>query len=282
MRFWLRQATLQLGSSRYALDDLRFSFKVAVEDRPKVGSCEIEVINLSPDTRAAMQKGDPVLLCAGYKDDVGTIFIGNITEFSHALGSVDVVTKIKAMDAIEAWLGQSVNKTYRQGTGAKEIVDDLLTMFGIESGVNQLANPVIYPRGKVCTGKVKDVLTEIAVRDCGSRLLIRTNQIIINPPAEGLEMGLLLTPETGLLKAGATGEGQSPNSSAKPVEKSREEQVEAEGTIKRECLLNYRIGCADIVMVRDSQIDGQYRVVRLTHEGSVAGKWITSLELIPA
>ena len=78
MRMWLRQATLTLGSNQYTLDGLNFSFKVQFEDRAKVSTAQLEVYNLSPSTRASLKKGDAVIITAGYKGDVGCIFVGGI------------------------------------------------------------------------------------------------------------------------------------------------------------------------------------------------------------
>ena len=80
MRMWLRQATLTLGGNQYTLDGLNFSFKVQFEDRAKVSTAQLEVYNLSPSTRASLKKGDAVIITAGYKGDVGCIFVGAIAD----------------------------------------------------------------------------------------------------------------------------------------------------------------------------------------------------------
>lgn len=77
MRMWLRQAILIIGSNQYTLDNMNFKFEVAFEDRAKVSTAKVEINNLAPSTRAAMKKGDPIILSAGYKGDVGCIFVRN-------------------------------------------------------------------------------------------------------------------------------------------------------------------------------------------------------------
>ena len=283
MRFWRRSASLQLGNNRYSLDDLTFTFKVRVEDRPKVGIAEISVTNLAPTTRAALEKGMPVILNAGYQGDVGLIFAGNIAEFSHDYGETDTVTKITAADAMDAWLAGQVNKTYKPGITAREVLDDLLVIFGVEVALAQLAVNKTYPRGRVCRGKLKDVLKEIVVSDCGSRLMIRNGQIIISPPDEGIATGYHLTPETGLLKD--TEKMETRETAADdtiPDPKTSTEQKEADGGMKVSCLLNYHIGCVDIVVIEDSEMSGQFMVKALTHEGSLTGQWKSILEVQPS
>lgn len=281
MRFWKRQATLQLGGNRYTLDDLRFTFEVASEDDAGLPICKLEIYNLSPSTRAAIAKNTPIILNGGYQGDVGSLFVGGVANFSHEEGDLDVVTKITAADSLEQWLGAHVNKSYKGPVKAKDVLDDLLSIFGIEVGLCMLAENPEYPRGKVCTGKLKDVLTALVCTDCKSRLLLRTGQIVISPPELGISTGYLLTPQTGLLKTASTGESQSVNTTAKAEKKTRAQQAEPEGKATRECLLNYHIGVGDLVAIQDSQLSGSFMVKKTTHKGDRSGDWKTILEVIP-
>lgn len=127
------------------------------------------------------------------------LFVGQVASCRHVQQGVEWITKITATAALDQWLNTQINKTYAENSKAEDIVRDLLNIFGLEIGVFQLVENVTYPRGRVCSGKLKDILTEIVVNECKSRMLIRTNQIIINNPADGVNKGYLLTPDTGLL-----------------------------------------------------------------------------------
>ncbi|MDL2258869.1 hypothetical protein LJC42_06950 [Eubacteriales bacterium OttesenSCG-928-K08] len=282
MRFWLRHAVLNLGSSQYTLDDLHFKFKVQFEDRPMTSTATIEIYNLSPTKRATLTKGMPVILSAGYKGDIGTIFVGQILEYTIDAGIPDNVTKITAADSLDAWLGSNINKTYKGPIYAQEILDDLLNVFGIEVAMARLKTNKFYPRGRVCNSKTIKVLTQIVCGDCESRLIIRCGQIIINPPEEGIHSGFLLSPSTGLLLKSSKGESQDAvtqtNASAKST---RAAQNEAEGSMQRVCLMNYRIGCADLIRIQDSATNGTFLVKSGVHEGDRAGNWTTTLEVVP-
>ncbi len=281
MRFWLRQGILTLGGKRYSLDEMRFSFRVTFEDRPKLCVAEIEIYNLAPDTRAMLKKGLAVILSAGYKGDVGTIFVGEIREFNTKIEELDNITKIKAADSMEAWLSGEVNKTYKAGMNAKDIIDDLLNIFGVEVSRIELAQNKRYPRARTCKGKLKDVLTELVCSDCKSRLIIRTGQIFINDPAQGVNEGFLLTPETGLLKSSSKKEDQDANTEKKPTKKTRAKQKEPDGGLTKECLLNHNLGCADIVTIQDSETNGSYLIIKGTHEGTRDAAWKTVMSLKP-
>ena len=173
MEFWIRTATLQIGAKKYSLDDLTFDFEVPFEDSEELATATINAYNLSAATRNGIRKGDPVIINAGYEGDMGVIFVGQVSGLSHKRSTTDWCTKITATEALDEWLTAQINKTYQKGIKAKAMLQDLLNIFGIEIGTFDLAIDKEYPRGKVCKGKLKDVLTEIVVSDCKSRFLIR-------------------------------------------------------------------------------------------------------------
>ena len=149
MKFWKRQATLQIGSKRFGMDDLYFKFTVPFEDSEKLGTATIEAYNLSPATRNSIKKGMPIILNAGYEGDIGAIFTGKVSQVSDKHSGTEVITTIAAAEALEEWLSKEVNKTYTAGSKASAIVKDLLNIFGLEVGTMELAVDKEYPRGKV-------------------------------------------------------------------------------------------------------------------------------------
>ena len=75
MKFWKRQATLQIGSKRFGMDDLYFKFTVPFEDSEKLGTATIEAyISIAWSGIYAMEKdyflaysciysGDSICIC---------------------------------------------------------------------------------------------------------------------------------------------------------------------------------------------------------------------------
>lgn len=278
MAFFLRSAMLQIGPLKYNMDDgFYFDFEVPFYDSDQLVTASFTVNNLSATSRAGIQKNQVVILNAGYEDDVGVLFVGQVASCRHVQQGVEWVTKITATEALNQWLNTQINKTYAENCKAEDIVRDLLNIFGLEIGVFQLVENVTYPRGRVCSGKLKDILTEIVVNECKSRLLIRTNQIIINNPADGVNKGYLLTPETGLLFTSADSDVttvESTQTKGADAEKKAAEQK----TWKRTCLLNYRMGPGDIVQIQSRDLNGMFQIVSGTHKGSPTGTWNTEIE----
>lgn len=277
--FWIRSADIQIGNQRYSMDSgLYFSFNVPFEDSEELESVTFSVYNLSADTRNNIKKGDPVILNAGYEGDVGCLFVGVVNDASSTKNNTEWVTEITATAALKEWLETYINKTYMAGIDAESIGRDLLNIFGVEVGKMELVKNVVYPRGKVCSGKVKDILQRVFVEDCGSRMLIRNYQIIINDPNDPINVGLLLSPETGLLED--SGESDATIiATAADEGKSQETKDEQGKTIHLKCLLNHRIGAGDLITVQSTKRSGTYQVVSGEHSGTPDGDWYTELEV---
>lgn len=278
MAFFIRSSTLQIGPLKYSMNDgFYFEFEVPFYDSDQLATASFTVNNLSATSRAGIQKNQVVILNAGYEDDMGVIFVGQVSGVSHKQSGVEWQTKITATAALNQWLNTYINKTYMENSKAEDIVRDLLNVFGLEVGVFQLVENVVYPRGRVCCGRLKDVLTEIVVNECKSRLLIRSNQIIINNPADGVTKGYLLTPQSGLLMASDDSDNTD-ITSPQTAGASAEEKAAEEKTWKRQCLLNYRLGPGDQIQIQSGNLNGKYQIVSGKHKGSPTGNWITEIE----
>ena len=150
MAFFTRSATLQIGPLKYSMDDgFYFEFEVPFYDSDQLVTASFTVNNLSETSRSGIQKNQVVILNAGYEDDVGVLFVGQVTSCSHRQNGVEWQTKITATAALDQWLNRQINKTYAENTKAEDIVRDLLNIFGLEVGVFQLVENVSYPRGRV-------------------------------------------------------------------------------------------------------------------------------------
>ena len=174
MSFWIRDATLVLGSNKYTLDGLNFSFEVPFEDSDEPPVATVKVMNLSENTRNGIKKNDPVILNAGYRGNIGCILVGKVAGLKHKQANVDWTTMITVQPCADEILNKLINKTYAENISAMAIVKDLLNIFGVEVGKCELSINKTYPRGRVCRGNLKQVLTEIVVSECKSRFIIRT------------------------------------------------------------------------------------------------------------
>lgn len=281
MSYWMRSATLQIGSKRYDMDDLYFEFEVPFEDSDTLPTATFKAYNLAESTRKGIKRGDVIILNAGYEGDVGSIFVGQVSACNHKHQNTEWITEISATAAMDQWLSAKVAKTYAKGSTAQEIVPDLLNLFGVEIGEFSLAVNKVYDRGLVCNGKVKDLLSRIVVSDCKSRFLIRSGAVYINDPTRGVQNGLVLTPQSGLLISGKETE-ETVVAVGSDSQKSASAKSEEGNYVTRECLLNYHIGPAEQVQVQSKSLNGTFIVASGKHTGSPKGNWKTTIELKPA
>ncbi len=280
MAFWIRAATLVIGSNKYTLGQMNFSFEIPFEDSDEPPVATVKVMNLSENTRASIKKNDPVILNAGYEGDVGCILVGKVAGLKHKQANVDWTTTITVQPCADEILGKMINKTYKENTAALAIVQDLLNIFGVEIGKCELSINTSYPRGRVCRGNLKQVLTDIVVSECKSRFIIRaTGQVYITKANDGINNGLMLTPATGLLRA-------DEEKVAIAVETQSNSQITGEARddddhVSRSCLLNYSVATAEVVKIQSSNLNGQFIVSKGKHVGDWKGAWKTSMELKP-
>ena len=280
MAFWIRAATLVIGSKKYTLGNMNFSFEVPFEDSDEPPVATVKVMNLSENTRAGIKKDDPVILNAGYEGDVGCILVGKVAGLKHKWSNVDWTTTITVQPCADEILGKMINKTYKENTTALVIVQDLLNIFGVEIGKCELSVNTSYPRGRVCRGNLKQVLTDIVVSECKSRFIIRTTgQVYITKADDGINNGLTLTTATGLLRA-------DEEKVAIAVETQSNSQKTGEARddddhVSRSCLLNYGVATAEVVKIQSSDLNGRFLVSKGKHVGGRTGDCKTSMELKP-
>jgi hypothetical protein len=280
MEYWLRSATLQIGAKRFSIDDLTFEFTCPFADSDEPDAASIKVYNLNAQSRNALREHDVIILNGGYENDVGVIFVGQIAKFASEKKGVDWVTTILATAAMSEWLDKQVNKTYNKNIQASAILADLLNIFGLEVGQLQLVKDITYPRGRVCKGPLRTVLGEIIMSDCKSRFLIKQGQIIISDPNNGDRRGYVLTGATGLLRS--TGESVSLQiDKPQTTQDSKSEKEEKEKLIQRASLLNYHLGPGEVVVIKDSELNGRFLIVKGSHVGNKTGEWRTNLEVRP-
>ena len=278
MNFWKRAATLQIGIKRYDLSSLFFSFEIPFEDSEELKTATIVAYNLSKATRSEIKKGQVIILNAGYEGDIGGIFVGKVSRAASRQDGTEWITTISAAEALEEWLTKRINKTYAPGSKASAILKDLLNLFGLELGSLELVVDKEYPRGRVCKGKLKDVIIEIVTTDCKSRFLIKNGTVIINNPRTGQNMGYHLSARTGLLKSTDEKDDTEPVTNQTTV-KCDEEGSEI--TYNRRCLLNYHLAPGDIIKITSSTLNGKYLIKGGRHSGSPSADWITEIEVKP-
>lgn len=166
---WLRKCTL-LVSDRNGegldLSLLRIKFNVKRSDTQTPNMAEIRVYNLTEETAQRIQKEfSKVVLQAGYEDNFGVIFQGNVKQVIRGRESAtDTFIDIIAGDGDLSYNYAVVNTTLAAGAGHSEQVNAAVGAMtktgGTTSGNIGDMPPQKLPRGKVMYGMARDYLRQ--------------------------------------------------------------------------------------------------------------------------
>jgi hypothetical protein len=204
---WLRACSLVVADKSgkgLELGELRVKFSTKKGDTETPNSAEITVYNLSEETASRMQKEfTRVVLQAGYQDNLGVIFDGNIRQTRQGReNGTDTWLEITAADGDRAYNFATVNTTLAAGSKPADRVKACQQAFadkGAGAGhVPDLGGEKL-PRGKVMYGMARKHMRDTA-DSTGTSWSIQDGkmQMVKNKgylPGEAV----VLTHETGLV-----------------------------------------------------------------------------------
>lgn len=186
------------GGSGLDLSQLRIVFHVVKEDAQTPNSARIKVYGVAPETAARIKKEFvDVILQAGYEENYGVIFRGNIKDVRTGReNGVDTFLEISGGDGDAEYAFGIVNKTIAAGASQNEIVE--ATGIAPNGYVPNLGGTKL-PRGKVMYGMKRDVLRESA-KSTGTTWSIQDGKLQFMPLTQVLPgQAVVLNSQTGLI-----------------------------------------------------------------------------------
>ncbi|MGP1567990.1 MAG: phage protein [Peptoanaerobacter stomatis] len=262
MNLFNRQAELIVNGRLYKSDDIDIEFNVPFSTENEIDISEIIIYNLSPSSIASIKKGTAVSLSAGYGKNIGMLVSGMVSSFNTDIESVDKKTTLKIATAIKSWQDTKINKTYAKNTSSEDILRDLIASFGVSIADMSLVKNVIYKKGKTVSGRLKDVVINIA-KETQSKFYLDKNRAYIRPYDKGTATGFLLSGSTGLI------------GSPQLIEIREGDKKTRQGW-KVQCLLNHNIFTDSLIMIDSKAVKGTFRVVKGMHTSN----WTTEMEVI--
>lgn len=262
-----RQAEVILGNKKYHSDDFDFEFEVEFDDTPNLNHAEITLYNLSDTTVNSIKSKMLTIINAGYGGDVGSVFIGAIYDMQTERSGVDRVTTVKSVDVSTQRGRLRVNRSYKKGIRASQIITDLTGLYAMSLGALELPKDVQYRNGKNINGNVMTVFKSIA-KDCGAKLHVTKGLVYFNPKNKGQDIRFVFNKDTGLI------------GSPEPFieEDPEDEEKEIKG-FNVNALLNHRVQADSIVEVQSNIVTGRLRVRGGTHIYS-ASEMVTRMEVV--
>lgn len=269
-RLFGREWYLSVGS--LDLTDLDLAFKVTRSVRREPNLAEIRIWNLSPETRAAIDRDQIVVLRAGYEDPP-TLFRGEIRDVrTERDGQADFVTVVQARDGGRAYNDARMSRAYAPGTPALRVLRDAVA--ALEIGEGNLADFASayalrtgsdgFADGYVAAGPARRVLDALA-RGAGLRWSVQNGALQLMEQGRPLQRrAVVLAADSGLVESPTWNEGRRRR------------------TVTAKSLIQPGIEPGRIVVLESALITGDFEVRAIEYVGDTRGNdWIATMELRP-
>ena len=194
---YLRDISLIAGGKKFKYPDFTIYFRVNFDDDEDANDARIEVYNLSQSSANAIKKSDYLILNAGYDGDIGTIFTGEVDNVDIDRQQADKIATIEATDR-ELWKEVKVSETWKEGTKASAIINDILGKTGFDIGDLDLPEDKEYKRGKTIDTTAYKAMKELA-RDCKAKFHYNKGQAFLRDKEEGDDKGVMVDKKHGLV-----------------------------------------------------------------------------------
>lgn len=208
MKLFDRIVELKVGDTN--ITGLDIAFEIEKDETPEPNPCHVEIYNLGPENRAILSKYKrvPMLLKAGYKNNVGIIFKGDMIRCVHLKEGPNWKTVLANGDGAMAIQTARINKSYAKGTPIKTVVEDLAKQIGLPSSTqlghfNELNKT--FSRSFMVTGNPMAEVTRL-LSSQGIQASIQNQILQMRRNNESLQREAIhLSAETGLIESPEVG-----------------------------------------------------------------------------
>ncbi len=201
MKLFDRVVELTVGDTQ--ITGLDIAFEIEKDLSPEPNPCSIEIFNLGAKNRAILSQYDrvPVLLKAGYKDQVAVIFQGDMISCTHLKEGPDWKTVLANGDGAKAIQTARINKSFSKGTPVKTVIKEIAEQLRIPSSGALKQLEVLTDklgRGFVASGSPMDELCRI-LRQYGYSASVQDNNLQVLKQWQALDkQAINLTADSGL------------------------------------------------------------------------------------
>ena len=184
---------------------LRASFELEKTSESSANTAKITIYNLNENHRGLLQNEENVLIIleVGYGEELGQLFIGDVTKVSIMKKGPDWVTSIEAGDGDQGLKDATLDKSYKAGVSLKTVVDDAIKSIkstgAIVTGTIKGLKEEISQNGFSVSGLAQSVIDDITKKQ-GLEWSVQDNELNIIPVDEDTgENAMVLTSTTGLV-----------------------------------------------------------------------------------
>lgn len=199
MKLWKQVRLITIGEIVFDYDELDVEFEVKCTDDNKSDLATIKLYNLSDTTLQKLKLNQDVSIDAGYRDIHGVIFNGIVESISTSRDENDFITTIEATPNNRAYANTIINRQFKAGIKASEVIKQIGTMCNFTMDIKELAKDTVYQNGKVFSGRLSNVIPILA-RDTGTICRFTNTTIEFKLPNKAYSSVLHLGGEQGLIR----------------------------------------------------------------------------------
>lgn len=198
-KLWKQVRLITIGEIVFDYDELDVEFEVKCTDDNKSDLATIKLYNLSDTTLQKLKLNQDVSIDAGYRDIHGVIFNGIVESISTSRDENDFITTIEATPNNRAYANTIINRQFKAGIKASEVIKQIETMCNFTMDIKELGKDTVYPNGKVFSGRLSNVIPILA-RDTGTICRFTNTTIEFKLPNKAYSSVIHLGGEQGLIR----------------------------------------------------------------------------------
>ncbi len=267
MALWNRKYKVTVDTIQ--TEDLDLQFNIVKTTKKEPNTCTLRIYNLNESHREQLsQLKEPMVeIEAGYEDDIGLIFKGNVRDVYSVQEGPDWITELSSGDGANAISRSRVNLSFSRGTSLSTAIKKLAEAMNVNIGNaalkalqgNFTGASNEFLNGAVFSGRASTEMDGL-LKSAGLEWSIQDDELQITKRGEALEgMSVKLTSDTGLIGSPTIGQ---------------------KGIMHMTSLMNWTIVPARNLYVEAKTVPhGFYRAERCEYVGDTSGQdWYVGIE----
>lgn len=260
-KLWKQVRLITIGDIVFDYDELDVEFEVKCTDDNKSDLATIKLYNLSDTTLQKLKLNQDVSIDAGYRELHGVIFNGIVESISTSRDENDFITTIEATPNNRAYANTIINRQFKAGIKASEVIKQIGTMCNFTMDIKELGKDTVYPNGKVFSGRLSNVIPILA-RDTGTICRFTNTTIEFKLPNKAYSSVLHLGGEQGLIRIDkkmdkADIKEKNEKSTNKKAKKDNSKATSNKPKFDIECLLIPLIKIGQLLEIESTLFKGQ-------------------------
>ena len=260
-RLWKQIRLVTIGDILFDYQELDIDFEVKCTDDVKSDIATIKLYNLSETTKQKLKGNQDISIDAGYEEIHGVIFNGIVESITTTRDENDFITTIEASPNNRAYTNTIINKQFKAGIKASEIIKQIESMSNFTMDIKELVKDTVYPNGKVFSGRLSNVIPILA-KDTGTIARFTNTTIEFKAPNKVYSSVLKLGSEQGLIKVTKKTEKadlkeKKAGQQAKSTKKSNNDKKNNKEKYEIECLLVPLIKIGQLLEIDSTTFKGK-------------------------